>query len=255
MDLGLAGKTAIVTGGAKGIGAGICRVLAEEGANIVVNYRSDPELCEAFARGLAEETGVKTIAVQADVSTEEGCDTVWKAALGAFERIDILVNNAGGGFRKPFTELDYADWRRVQDNSLNSQFLMSRRFTDHCLPANRGGHIVNVLSKSAITTNSTHNTSYVSAKGGALALTRGMANELTPLGIIVNGIVPGYVINSKGTFNPETNPYAKKLIEEIIPTKRFGTPREMGNVVAFLCSERASQIIGAIVDCSGGTML
>ncbi len=254
MDLGLKGKYAIVTGGAKGIGAGISEVLAEEGANIVIDYRSDPEYCTKFAVDLAERYGVKIIAVQADVSIHEEVDKLYATAFSAFPQIDILVNNAGGGgVSKPFGELEIADFRKVQDNNLNSAFMMSRIFVRHCLERKSTGHIVNVLSKSAVTTNSYNNTSYISAKGGMLSMTRGLAHEVARYGIYVNGILPGYVENSKGSH--QVGHERGDRVVQYIPTGRFGTPREMGNVVAFLCSEKSSQMIGAIVDCSGGTML
>jgi len=255
MDLGLGGKVAIVTGGAKGIGSGISEVLAEEGANLVIDYRSDPEYCEQFASELAKRCGVKIVAVQADVSRADEVEKLYAAAFAAFDGIDILVNNAGGGggIPKPFYNLEIADFRRVQDNNLNSAFMMSRIFTKYCVNNKRGGHIVNVLSKSAVTTNSFNNTSYVSAKGGMLSMTRGLAHEVASYGIYVNGILPGYVENSKGSHRIGSERGDRVI--QYIPTKRFGTPREMGNVVAFLCSEKSSQMIGAIVDCSGGTML
>jgi NAD(P)-dependent dehydrogenase (short-subunit alcohol dehydrogenase family) len=254
MDLGLTGKTAIVTGGAKGIGAGICEVLAEEGANLVINYRSDPAHSEAFAQALGKRTGVSTLAVQADVSRTDDVEALFSAAFAAFPTVDILINNAGGSAaRKPFQDLEIEDFRRTQDNNLNSAFMMSRLFVRHCIAHEKGGHIVNVLSKSAVTTNSFDNTSYISAKGGMLAMTRGLAHEVARHGIYVNGILPGYVENSKGSHQLGSERGARVIA--FIPTKRFGTPREMGNVAAFLCSEKSSQMIGAIVDCSGGTML
>jgi len=255
MDLGLKGKTAIVTGGAKGIGSGISEVLAEEGANVVIDYRSDPEYAEKFAAELAQRCGVRTLAVQADVSRAEEVDKLYEAAFAEFGGIDILVNNAGGGTGtpKPFWDLEIADFRRSQDNNLNSAFMMSRIFVKYCVENKRTGHIVNVCSKNAITTNSYNNTSYISAKGGMVSMTRGLAHEVAHLGVFVNGILPGYVENSKGSH--KLGHERGDRVIQYIPTKRFGTPREMGNVVAFLCSEKSSQMIGAIVDVSGGTML
>ena len=119
----------------------------------------------------------------------------------------------------------------------------------------RGGngtvHIVNVLSKSCLTTNSINNQPYASAKGGMLALTRSLANEVTRYGIYVNGIVPGYVYNSKT--DKESARYKKMM--SLVPTGDYGYPRDMGTVATFLCSPLVNQIIGAVVDCTGGTML
>jgi NAD(P)-dependent dehydrogenase (short-subunit alcohol dehydrogenase family) len=255
MDLGLKGKIAIVTGGAKGIGSGISEVLAEEGCNVVVDYRSDPEYCEKFAKELAEKCGVKTLAVQADVSEASQADKLFEAAFKKFGSIDILVNNAGGGTGTPkaFWDLEIADFRRSQDNNLNSAFMCSRLAVKYWVANKMAGHIVNVCSKNAITTNSYNNTSYISAKGGMVSMTRGLAHEVAHLGIFVNGILPGYVENSKG--GHKLGAERGDRVIQYIPSKKFGTPREMGNVVAFLCSDRSSQMIGAIVDVSGGTML
>ena len=255
MDLGLKGKVAIVTGGAKGIGSGISEVLAEEGCNLIIDYRSDPEYSEKFAMDLAQRCGVRILAIQADVSAAEQVDKLFEAAFKEFGTIDILVNNAGGGTGtpKPFWNLEVSDFRRSQDNNLNSAFMCSRLAVKYWVENKIGGHIVNVCSKNAITTNSYNNTSYISAKGGMVSMTRGLAHEVAHLGIFVNGILPGYVENSKG--GHKLGAERGDRVIQYIPSKRFGTPREMGNVVAFLVSEKSSQMIGAIVDVSGGTML
>lgn len=253
MDLQLRGKVALVTGGSKGIGAGCSEVLAEEGCHIAVVYRSDAAYSERFTQDLAERAGVKTMAIQADLSDPRAIDGVYDRAIATLGPIDILVNNAGGGVvSKPFDELTYEEWRRVQDNNLNSAFSMSRRFVHECRSHERGGHIVNVLAKAAITTNSTNNTSYIAAKGGLTTMTRGLANEVTKDGIIVNGIVPGYV-QTHGHYHPGDADTLYK--QQFLPTGEFATPRDMGVIVAFLCSPLAKQIIGAVVDVSGGTML
>ena len=125
MDLQLKGKVALVTGGSKGIGAGCSEVLAEEGCHVVVVYRSDAAYSERFAQDLAERTGVKTMAIQGDLSDPHAIDGIYDRAIAALGPIDILVNNAGGGVvSKPFDELTYQEWRRVQDNNLNSAFSM-----------------------------------------------------------------------------------------------------------------------------------
>ena len=255
MNLGLKGKIAIVTGGSKGIGAGCCEVLAEEGCNLVINYRSDVEGSEAFAKSLADRTGVKVIAVCADVSLPDEVDQLVQAALDAFGTVDILINNAGAGkstVKKPFDQLTYGEWRMMQDNNLNSAFLMCNRLVAYWRKQQRRGHIVNVISKSAFTTNSSENTPYVSAKGGLAAMTRGLANEVTTDGIYVNGIIPGYV-QTERSHAVGTERYEQML--PLLPTGKFGTPRDMGYVAAFLCSDLANQVIGALVDCTGGTML
>lgn len=253
LDLQLKGKVAIVTGGAKGIGRGISEVLAEEGCHVVIAYRSDPQGSQAVADEIAQKNGVKVLAIQADVSDPHAVDPLYDEAIRQLGPIDILINNAAGSaLGKPFDELTYEEWRIVQDNVLNSAFSMSKRFVHECRTHNRGGHIVNVLAKAAITANGTNKTAYISAKGGMMTMTRGLANEVTKDGIFVNGIVPGYVI-SNSHYHPGNADYLEK--KKYLPTGEFATPRDMGVVAAFLCSPLAKQIIGAVVDCTGGTML
>ena len=128
--------------------------------------------------------------------------------------------------------------------------ILSRRFIRECRAHKRGGHIVNVLAKAAIMTNSRNNTSYIAAKGGMTTMTRGLANEVIDDGIYVNGIVPGYVATSVYQPGSEAYEYKKQFLRV-----GWATPRDMGTVAAVLCSPSACQVVGAIVDCSGGTML
>ena len=254
MDLGLQGKVAIVTGGARGIGAGISEVLAQEGANLVIDYRSDPQECESFAERLAQQYGVKTIAVQADISRPEEVEMLYARALEAFGGVDRLVNNAGVMGRSPIEEMPLSEWQRFMDTNLTGMFLMSQKFIQHCLAEKKGGRAVNVLSKSAISTNSTANTHYVASKGGALALTRGLANEVTKHHIYFNAIVPGYVMSHGTAHGRGTSPEAERK-RMLIPTQTVAMPIEMGYVTAFLLSDKASQMAGAVVDVTGGLLL
>ena len=253
MDLQLKGQVAVVTGGTKGIGRGICDMLAGEGVNLVINYRSDPEGAEKVKKEIEEQCGVEVLLVQGDASKKETVDKIFDAAIERFGVVDILINNAGGGApKKNFEDLTYEEWRQGQDNNVNGQFLMCNKFVGYWKRLGRGGHIVNVLSKSCLMTNSINNQTYASAKGALLALTRSLANEVTQYGIIVNGIVPGYV-QTERVHVPGSERYERMLPK--LPTGRFGTPRDMGAVATFLCSPLANQIIGAVVDCTGGTLL
>lgn len=253
MDLGLKGKVAIVTGGGRGIGRGCSTALAEEGCNLVIADLSyDDESRTALAR-LREKYGVDILELTADVSSEEQIEKIYEQALEHYGEIDILVNNAGrGAIRKPFHELTTEDWRSVQEITLNSQFFMSRCFVKYCRDNERQGNIVNVLSKSAFTTNSKDNTTYISAKLGAYGITKGVANEMAPYGIRVNGVIPGYV-QTERTY-PDGDARTERM-RALLPTGEFARPIEIGKIVAFLCSECSAQIIGAAIDCTGGTML
>ena len=253
MDLGLKGKVAIVTGGARGIGKGCSTALAMEGCNLAIVDLGHDETTRAYMEELKKEYEVDVLELAADVSNEEQIQQVYKDTLEHYGKIDILINNAGrGAIRKQFHELTTEDWRSVQEITLNSQFFMSREFVKYCRENERPGSIVNVLSKSAFTTNSKDNTTYISAKMGAYGLTKGVANEMAPYGIRVNGIVPGYV-QTERTY-PDGEPRTERM-RALLPTGKFALPIEMGKIAAFLCSDCASQIIGAAIDCSCGTML
>ena len=252
MDLGLKGKIAIVTGGARGIGAGICEVFAQEGADVVVNYRSKPEESEAFARGLAEKYGVRTIAVQADMCEEINIMRLFDETYKVFGTVDIVVNNANfmNDSNGPIETFNPEKFRVAERASIEAVMITARELVKHCKEKGKSGHIVNVLSKSAFWTSSINNTSYIAVKGANFTFTRGLAHEVAKDNIYVNAIIPGYVLNSKtDTSSPR---YQRTL--EYIPLKQYGTPLEMGYMTAFLCSEKACQCNGAIVDCTGGTM-
>ena len=253
MELGLRGKEAIVTGGARGIGRGCAEVLASEGCNLVICNLDFSGDAKANMDEIEKKYGVEILRLTCDVSVEEQVEKCVKEAINHFGQVHFLVNNAGrGAIRKPFDQLSNEDWRSVQEITLNSQFFMSRAFVRYLRENNLKGNIVNVLSKTAFTTNSKDNTSYMSAKLGAYGITKGVANEMAPYGIRVNGIVPGYV-QTERTY-PDGDPRTERM-RSILPTGKFSTPIEMGYVVAFLLSDLSSSIIGAAIDCSGGTML
>ncbi len=253
MDLGLAGKIALVTGGARGIGAGISTVLAQEGANLVVNYRSAPEECEAFAKRLADTYGVKTVAVQADVSRESEIERLFQTAVDAFGGVDLLVNNAGTWGNTLVQDIETEEWNRLVETNLTGMFILCRTFARHCLAQKKGGRCVNVLSKAAVSTNSVGNVHYMATKGGGLMLTKGFANELTQYGIYFNAILPGYVISHGAAYDKVTPETERK--KKLLKTGQFATAEEMGYVTAFLLSDKASQVAGEIMDCTGGLLL
>jgi NAD(P)-dependent dehydrogenase (short-subunit alcohol dehydrogenase family) len=252
MDLELRGRTAVITGGTKGIGAGIARVLAGEGVSLALVYRSDPADAEAFAAALTAEYGVPVRAFAADVSRSEAVERLYDEILSAFPAADILVNNAAGGTPegKAFETLTPAEWDACMAGCLSPVFLMSRRFAAECGRAGHGGHIVNVSAKAAFVSRSKNKVPYATAKGAVAAMTRSLANDLIDRGIFVNAIIPGYVLS--GYYSDPASPKCRAKEKDL----RIGwaTPEDMGNIVAFLCSPRARQIIGALIDCSGGTL-
>jgi NAD(P)-dependent dehydrogenase (short-subunit alcohol dehydrogenase family) len=251
MDLELAGKIAIVTGGARGIGAGMCEVFAEEGTNVVIADMVPLEESSKFAAELSKKNNVRTLAVRADISNPQSVDAIYSQTLEKFGTVDILMNNAGKMGVTRIEDVTVEELYKYEKVNIEGMFLMSKAFIKICNEQAKGGHIVNTISKSAFTTNSGGNTPYIATKGAVFSFTRGLAKEVGARGIFVNGIVPGYVITDT-TKNLKDR---SREMKKIIPLGREATPREIANVAVFLCSPKAVQMMGAIVDVSGGTML
>jgi NAD(P)-dependent dehydrogenase (short-subunit alcohol dehydrogenase family) len=251
MDLGLKGKIAIVTGGARGIGAGMCEVFAEEGAHVVIADMVPLEESNRLAEELSRKNDVRTLAVRGDISNPQDVKAIYGQVLEKFGTVDILMNNAGKMGLTRIEDVTVEELYKYEKVNIEGMFLMSKEFIIICNQQKKGGHIVNTISKSAFTTNSGGNSPYIATKGAVFSFTRGLAKEVGSRGIFVNGIVPGYVITDTTKDLKDRSEQMKK----IIPLGREATPREIANVAVFLCSEKAVQMMGAIVDVSGGTML
>lgn len=253
MDLGFRGKTVIVTGGTKGIGSGITEVFAEEGANLIVDYRSNPEASEKFIADIAEKYNVEAYGIQADVSKPEDVLKIFDFAEEKFGRLDVLINNAGGSTETTLIcDITMEDWQYALANNVTGMFMMCQEYARRMLAKERKGYIVNVLSKASLTTTTKGRACYVTNKAAEMGLTKQLAVDLSDKGIIVNGIMPGSVMNS----------FMSKWTEEQIaaraersPIKRLGQPYEFGKMVAFLASEQNQLSVGAPVDNTGGMML
>ena len=257
MDLQFKGKTAIVTGGAKGIGSGITEVFVEEGANVICDYRSDPDYCENFIQGLRDKyPGAQIYGIQADVSKPEDVNKIFDFAVEKFGGLDILVNNASdhGGKLTLMNEIALEDWKCHIDNNMTGMFLMSTEFARRLMAAGKGGRIVNLLSKASLTTTTKGHGCYVTNKTGQMGLTKQLAVDLTDKGIICNGIMPGTVLNQISMKLSKDDP---KYIARVkrLPMGRYGEPYEFGKMVAFLASEQCQLAVGAVIDFTGGMML
>ena len=245
----LQGKVALVTGAGRGIGRGIAEVMAQEGAHVAVNDADNIALAEEVSRSLSS-TGVRSIAVKADVSqradVEPMIENVWKQ-LGP---IDILVNNAGIETIVPFLELTDDQWTRLVDINLRGAWLCSQVFCRRVLGDGRKGSIVNIGSIQAakVLPGRTH---YAPAKLGLEALTRNMSAEVTPLGIRVNCIHPG-LIDTPMTEWVMKDANILPLVLAQISLGRAGEPREIGKVAAFLASDDASYLTGQSIHVDGG---
>jgi len=244
----LKGKRALVTGAGRGIGRGIAEVLAERGADIVVND-IDRDQAVAVADCLRSH-GVRTLAVQADVSKRQDVEPMIDAAWRDLGPIDILVNNAGIETIVPFLDLTDEQWTRLVDVNLRGAWLCSQVFCRRALAEKRPGVIVHIGSIQAgkVLPGRTH---YAPAKLALEALTRNMSAEMTPHGIRVNCIHPGY-IDTPMTEWIKKDPDIMPAVLAQISLGRAGQPREIGTVAAFFASDDASYLTGQSIYVDGG---
>ena len=244
----LNGKVAIVTGAGRNIGRAIALALADGGASIVVNARSNQAEAQGVAREI-EALGGKAMVHTGDVADAAEVQAMAEAAAKYFGRLDILVNNAALRREKPFAEMDYADWREILDVTLDGAFHCVKA----CLPALRNsgaGTIVNIGGLSAHT-GSKNRAHVVTAKAGIVGFTRALAYDLASDGITVNCVVPGLI----GTPRPKDKPEpAHHLIHQTITGER-GTPEDVAAAVRFLCGPGARYINGQAIHANGGAYL
>jgi 3-oxoacyl-[acyl-carrier protein] reductase len=241
-------KVAIVTGAGRNIGRAIALALAEGGASIVVNARSNRAEADAVVREI-EAAGGKALVNIGDVADAAAMQAMADAAVKHFGRIDILVNNAALRREKSFTEMSYAEWREILDVTLDGTF----HCTKACLPALRksgAGTIVNIGGLSAHT-GARNRAHVVTAKAGIAGFTRALAHDLAADGITVNCVVPGLI----GTQRPKDKPEpAHHLTHQTITGER-GRPEDVAAAVRFLCGPGARYINGQAIHANGGAYL
>ena len=243
--MSLAGKTALVTGSGRNIGRSIALALAREGADVVVNARSNRGEAEAVAAEV-EELGQKALPLLADIGDRAQLEALLDEALDKFGGLDIVVNNAATRPHKSFAEMTYDDWRGVLAIDLDSAFLTTKA----ALPGmmERGwGRVVNLSGLQAF--QGRHGGAHISAaKVGLIGLTRALATELGPSGILVNCIVPGMIDTSRVGQSGARPP--ARLAE--IPVGRLGYTDDIASLCAFLCSDAAGFINGQTIHVNGG---
>ena len=245
----LHGLVALVTGSSKGIGRGIAERFASEGADVVINYNSDPRGAGDAVRAAAEHGG-RAVAIQADLGTVAGVRSLVAQAIDHMGRLDVLVNNAGVEKHAPFWEVTEADYDKVLNVNLKGVFFTTQAFVDHLRSEERGGRVVNISS--------VHEelpfpnfAAYCASKGGLKMLTRNLAVELGPLGITINSIAPGAIATPINT--ALLNDAAKlRALTEQIPLGRLGSPEDVASLAVFLASDEARYITGATYVVDGG---
>src|ERR1035441_9572787 len=247
----LSGKTAIVTGGAMGIGLGIARRLHEAGASILV---ADLDLAagEHTAEALRAVRADSALAVRCDVSDPESVEGMAHTADESFGGVDILVNNAGIFPMLPLEDLDVETFRRVIDVNLTGLFLCTKAVSARMVRQGRGGRIVNVTSIDALHPSMVGLAHYDASKHGAWGFTKNIALELAPHNIVVNAIAPGG-IRTPGTGDMDEAALAG--FEAMIPMRRMGDPDDIGRAALFLACELSSYMTGAQIVVDGGRLL
>ena len=245
----LSGKSAVVTGGSRGIGRAIARRLAEQGADVCFSYRGNEQAADE-ARSECQDLGRQAVAVRADVTDPVAADGLIKAALEAFGKVDILVNNAGITRDDLIMRMSVDAWRDVLETNLFGAFYTIKAVTRPMLKA-RGGRIVNITSVSG-QAGQTGQANYSAAKAGLIGLTKATARELASRGITCNAVAPGFVLTEL------TRDLASDLQDEIVkrtPLGRFGTPEEVAYAVSFLASDEAAYITGQVLAVDGGLVM
>ncbi|MBN1849589.1 MAG: SDR family oxidoreductase [Deltaproteobacteria bacterium] len=270
MDLKLRGKTAVITGGARGIGKAIVLTFASEGANLVIG---DIDLHEAqLVADMARAADVRALAIRADVTRPKEVKKMVGETMDQFGRLDILINNAGIVYvnGEPTTRRLFQDLKEDEDYSpelniiLHGTIICTRAALPSMLKA-KSGSIVNIVSEAGLTAGLPGSTMYSAGKGGVVAFSRTLANELAPSGIRVNCVAPGLTkttrmerLESSADKDAKTAAYAKLTYDQVVartPLGRMGTPWEIANAAVFLASDASSFTTGQTLVVSGGSFM
>lgn len=243
----LAGKCAIVTGGASGFGLGIVDKFLAEGARVMI-----ADINGDSASALASERGDAALAQQVDVANAASVKAMAEAAIAGFGKVDILINNAGvTHLPTPLDEVSEEDFDRVYNVNMKSVYLTARALVPH-MKTNGSGAILNVASTAGVSPRANLNW-YNASKGWMITATKTMAVELAPKGIRVNAINPvAGETPLLQSFMGEDTPEVRAKFLSTIPIGRFSTPEDMGNAACYLCSDEASMVTGVAMEVDGG---
>ena len=245
----LKGRTALVTGGSRGIGRAVAIALADEGADVAINYVSS----ETAARDVAEhieKMGRRAMLAQADVSDYPDTFRMAQDVVREFGHLDILVNNAGINSDKTFTKMDHASWRKVLGTNLDGVFNCTKVFVDQMLTQGYG-RVVNMTSVIGQIGNFGQ-ANYAASKAGVAAFTKSLAKELAGKGVTVNAVAPGFIETEMVASIPDK---VKERLLAQIPLHRFGTAEEVARAVVYIVSSDGDYITGAELSINGGLLM
>ncbi|MDR1308197.1 MAG: SDR family oxidoreductase [Treponema sp.] len=256
MNLNLEGKKAIVTGASRGLGAGIARVLAREGLDVLVNYAHEgsEEKARAVCEELTQNPGVRSVIFRADVTKEEEVPGLFDAAEKAFDGpVTVLVNNAGICPHVNIVDSDFKSWKDCMAVNVDSMFLCCREFLKRAIPRGCGGRIINIASQAAFNGSKNGKTHYSASKGAVVSFGISLAKEVARYNIFVNTVCPGMLLTEL-TAVTLTDEEAVKNYNQNLLLGRLEEVSEVGEMVAFLASDAASYSTGAVFDITGGMM-
>lgn len=251
MDYGLKGKNALVTGSTKGLGEAIVRVLAGEGANVIISGRSE-DLARSLAEKIQEEYGVKAVGIPADLGKQGVAEELFNRSLEELGGLDILVNNAGIWPTAYVREMTLEDFDRTVYMNLEVPFLLSKMMVNHLIDQDRKGKIIQVVSQAAFHGSTTGHAHYASSKAGLVTFSKSLAREVAGYGINVNSVAPGMMETPmvKDALEKKRDYYVQR-----IPIGRVATPEEVAYCVAFLASNKADYLTGITIDATGGMLM
>lgn len=251
MELNLRDKTAIVTGGSRGLGAAVCARLARDGANVLLTYAASREKAESLAAGLVAEYNVHAEAFRADVSIEADVASLFAHAKERFGTIDILINNAGVCPMMPIKDTSYALWNQVMAVNMGGVFLCCREMIRQAVSVGKPASIVNIASATAYLGSRNGKTHYASSKGGVISFTSSLAKEVARDHIRVNAFAPAimYTDMTSELLDRDLAHYEKQ-----IPVGRIATLEEAADAILFLASDASAYMTGSVLDFSGGQL-